>query len=161
MGSKQTPMDRIYRAQQRSQIDRIPRIGVGPSGKRFSVQVRTDTTKMRVEVRTLKFIRKTEEGKNLSCKLSFYITGKAMVIRSMNWERVDRESNEYMKTPADEASCRLILDVLKDIAIRHKVSSIYASTQHITPILLLRLGFNSMDARDHMCLEVQKPPQKH
>ncbi|MBD3397579.1 hypothetical protein GF412_00395 [Candidatus Micrarchaeota archaeon] len=161
MGSKQTPMDRLYRAQRSSRIDSIPRIRMGSSGKRFSVEVRAATTKMRVEVRRLSFIRRTEKGKLLSCELSFYITGKAMVMRSMEWKRTDKGNREYMKTPADEESCKEILDTLRDLAVRHNVSSIYASKQHIAPILLLRLGFNSLDARDHMCLEVQKPLPKH
>lgn len=154
-------MDRFYRAQKESRVDKIPRIGMSSTGKRFALQVRTELTQMRVEVRTLNFIRRSEEGKTLSCKLSFYITGKAMVIRSMKWERIDRESNEYMKTPADEASCRILLQELKNIAIRHKVSSIYASTQDIPSILLFRLGFTPMDARDHLQLKVQESTQKH
>ena len=156
-------MGRLYRAQKESRVDQLPRIGMSSTGKRFALQVRTELTQMRVEVRTLNFIRETEEGKTLSCKLSFYITGKgkAMVIRSMNWERMDRESNEYMKTPADEASCKIILQELKDIAIRHKVPSIYASTQDIPSILLFRLGFSSMDEHEHLQLKVQGSTQKH
>ena len=163
MGSKQTPMNRLYHAQSKSRVDKIPRIGMSSTGKRYALQVRTELTKMDGEMRTLNFIRETEEGKTLSCKLSFYITGKgkAMVIRSMKWEMINRESNEYMKTPADEASCKIILQELKDIATRHKVPSIYASTRDIASILLFRLGFSPMNARDHLCLEVQESNQKH
>ncbi len=161
MNSKENGMQRLYSAQRDSRVDKLPRIRMSPSGKRYGIQVRTATTKMRVPAHKISFICQTGEKKTLSCDLFFYITGKAMVVKSMKWKLLDKGSKEYGETPADADACDLIVRTLREIATRHKVSSIYANMEDVKPILLMRLGFTATDAHDYLHLDISKPEQKH
>ena len=153
-------MQRIYSAQRNSRVDQIPRIRMSVSGKRFGIQIRTATTKMRVPVRRISFIQQTEEGKTLSCELFFYITGKAMIVKSLEWARTGAKDANRKEIPADSDACDLVVGTLKDIAQRHKVSSIYASTEDVQSILLIMLGFTAVDSQNFMQLDVSSIEQK-
>jgi hypothetical protein len=161
MGSKQTPMDHLYHAQTKSRIDQLPRIRIGSKGERYGIWVRTETTRMKVPVYNLSFLKKTEQGRALSCDLSFYITGKALVIKSMKWALAGAKGAKRKEIPVDGDACEIMLHTLKEIAQRHKVQSIYASQSDVPRSILIVLGFSLMGSHDHMHLEVSKPGQKH
>jgi len=125
------------------------------------MQFRTPLKQMAVPAYRISFISQTEEKRTLSCEFFFYISGKALVIKSMQWKLLERDSHLYGKTPVDADACELIVRTLNDFAVRHKASTIYASTEDMPPIVLLRLGFTSTDTSSFMQLEVQKSFQKH
>ena len=161
MNSKENGMQRLHSAQRDSRVDKLPRIRMSSSGKRYGIQVRTPLTKMKVPLYRRTFIRQTEQKKVLECDLSFYITGKALVVKSMKWTLMSAKGAKRKEIPADGDACELIVRTLKEIAQRHKVSSIYANMEDVKPILLMRLGFTATDAHDYLHLDVSKPEQKH
>ena len=154
-------MQRLYAAQRNSRVDKMPRIAVSSTGKRYGIQVRTPLTKMKVPLFRRIFIKQTEQKKILECDLSFYITGKALVVKSMKWSLVGNRGAKRKEIPADGDACELIVRTLKEIAQRHKVSSIYASQNDVPRLLLIPLGFSSMGSHDYLQLDVSKPEQKH
>jgi len=161
MSQKENSMQRLHRAQRDSSIDKIPRIAVSSSGRRYGVRVRTPITKMSVPVYRRTFTRQTEQRRALACDLTFYVTGKALVVKSMKWTLVGAKGAKRKEIPADADSCEVIVRTLKEIAQRHKVPSIYASQNDVLPILLMKLGFTQMGSQDFMHLDVSKPEQKH
>ena len=163
---KEEGMQRLYRAQRDSRVDKLPRIRMSSKGERYGIKVRTGLTKKKVRVSKLSFIKQTKQGRALSCDLSFYLTEKygkpqALIVRSMNWTLVGAKGKKRKEIPADEDACEVIIETLKEIAQRHKVQSIYASQNDIPRILLMKLGFSPMGSQDHMHLEVQKSAPKH
>lgn len=159
MNSSQTPnpgsrMSQLYSAERSSRIDSIPRIGLSSTGKRFSARALPPSTEMKVPFYSFSFVSQTKEKNSVSCDFSFYITGKALIVKSMEWKLLNAPAGENAKPHTDESICELVLETLKDFAVRHKASTIYASRNDIPHVLLLKLGFTATDAHDFMQLDV-------
>ena len=158
---KENGMQRLNVAQRDSRVDKLPRIAISAKGERYGIQVRTPLTKMKVPLFRRTFIRQSEQKKVLECDLSFYITGKALVVKSMKWSLVGSRGAKRKEIPADGDACEVIVRTLKEIAQRHKVESIYASQNDVPRLLLIPLGFSSMGSHDYLQLVVSQPEQKH
>ena len=153
-------MNTLHSRERQSMVDSIPRIGVSITGRRFSARALSPSTDMKVPVYRFSFISQTKENNTVSCDFSFYITGKALVVKSMGWKSLDGSQKESASPKSDGGVCELILETLKDFAVRHKASSIYASKQDISPLVLLELGFTSIDSHDYMQLTILGSKQR-
>ena len=161
MNPAQNPtMSILHSRERQSRVDSIPRIGVSITGRRFSARALSTSREMKVPTYRFSFISQTKENKPVSWDFSFYITGKALVVTSIEWKPPEGSQKESASPKSDEGICELILETLKDFAVRHKASSIYASKQDISPLVLLELGFTSIDSHDYMQLTILGSKQR-
>ncbi|MCP4647598.1 MAG: hypothetical protein GY852_07670 [bacterium] len=161
MSPKENGMQLLYMAQRDSRVDKIPRIEVSSSGRRYGIRVRTPLKKMSVPVYRRIFTRRTKQKRVLACDLTFYVTGKALVVQSMKWTLMGAKGANRKEIPVDADACEVIVRTLKEIATRHKVPSIYVDQNDVPHAILSTLGFSPMGSHDAMHLDVSKPEQKH
>ncbi|MBD3389979.1 hypothetical protein GF415_03435 [Candidatus Micrarchaeota archaeon] len=142
-------------AQRKSRISRIPLVRTGPCGRGFSFRQLPPEREMGVPAYRISSLIRSEHGNLSRCNFSFYITGRALVLRSISWESRSNKKRNFV----DAASCKTILKILDEFAARHKATTLYSSRHDIPLPMLLNLGFRPANMRDFMQREAQKVPQ--